>query len=62
MYIFDIVEWLHTCLIMLLLVLVACHLLSAIVDFLLLLMHIGFYFESADDTYSVHVARTDSYL
>ena len=40
-----------------------CHLLSMVVDFMLLCdIYIAFYFELADDTYSVLVPCTDPYL
>ena len=44
-------------------VLVDCHLLSIVVDFILLFsVYIVFYFELADDTYSVRVPCTNPYL
>ena len=44
-------------------VFVACHLLSIVVDFIFLFsVYIVFYFEVADDTYSVRVPCTDPYL
>ena len=44
-------------------VIVACHLLSIVVYFILLFsIYIVFYFELADDTYSVRVPCTDPYL
>ena len=44
-------------------VIVVCHLLSIVVDFILLFsIYIVFYFDLADDTYSVRVPCTDSYL
>ena len=44
-------------------VIVACHLLSIVVDFILLFsIYIVFYFELASDTYSVRVPCTNPYL
>ena len=44
-------------------VIVACQLLSIVVDFILLFsIYIVFYFELADDTYSVLFPCTDPYL
>ena len=44
-------------------VIVACHLLNIVVDFILLFsIYIVFYFELADDIYSVPVFCTDPYL
>ena len=43
-------------------VFVAYHLLSIVVDFMLLSIYIGFYFKLASDTYSVRVPCTDPYL
>ena len=44
-------------------VIVACQLLSIVVDFILLFsIYIVFYFELADDTYSVRVPCTDPFL
>ena len=55
----------QVCLVLLpmVLVLVDCHLLSIVVDFILLFsIYIAFYFELADDTYSVRIPCTDPYL
>ena len=44
-------------------VIVSCHLLSIVVDFILLFsIYIVFYFELADDNYSVRIPYTDPYL
>ena len=44
-------------------VIVSCYLLSIVVDFILLFsIYIVFYFELADDTYSVRVPCTDPFL
>ena len=53
-------RWLNTCLLYcywhLLMLFVAYHMLSSIVEFILLFFVCSYYFELTDDTYSVHVA------